>query len=334
MSFYQNLFTEYLGIYTAGDSSSFKLSFKIPSNPNFTQPMVNWVDGPYDLSVSNTLTFNYAFDPDFKGWASFSVNITGDDLYHVTVFEVVQALNDDTTFSQWYEAYVQNGSNRVAIKQKRPMTAFKTYISNDGAERSLKFNKAAAIVDIPSYFDKDTIANRFTPLSNGCLIRLGKTITAISVADPTEITCANHGLTNGDTVYITNSNSTPSIDGEYSVTVVDDNAFTIPLAVTVAGNSGEVFTALENELLSTAGIDYSTLLADYEHLKGRCEAFIFTKNTLDGSNRIITRIDYAAGATAGMLGKKTVYTYSGASTTPSTITEIPYILTDSDLLVP
>jgi len=334
MSFYQNLFTEYLGIYTAGDSSGFKLSFKIPANPNFTQPMVNWTDGPYDLSVYSALTFNYAFDPQFKGWSSFSVSVAGSNPSQTTVFEIVNLLNSNTDFSQWYEAYVQNGSNRVAIKQKRPMTGFKTYISNIEAERVLKFNKAASIVDIPSYFDKDLIANRFSPISNGCLIRLGKSITNISVNDPTEITCLNHGLNNGDVVFITNSNSTPSIDGEYSISVVDNNTFTISVSVSVAGNTGECFTVLENELLNTAGIDYTNLLSDYEHLKGRCEAFVFTKNTLDVSNRIITRINYAAGATTGMLGKKTIYTYSGASTTPDTIVEFPYILTDSDMLVP
>ena len=130
------------------------------------------------------------------------------------------------------------------------------------------------------------------------------------------------------------SNSTPSIDGEYSVTVTSDDTFTIPVAVTVAGNTGEFFTDLEIELLNTAGLDFTSLLSDYEHLKGRCEAFLFTKNTLDASGRIIIRIDYAAGATSGMLGKKTIYTYTGLYTTPDTITEIPYILTDSDLLVP
>lgn len=334
MSFYQNLFSEYIGIYTAGDSSSFKLSFKIPGNPNFTQPMVNGVDGPFDLSTYNTLTFNYAFDPVFKAWASFSVNIAGASPAATTAHEIVSILNADAAFSAWYEAYVQPNSNRVAIRQKRPMIAFRTYIGNDGAEQVLKFNKMAGVADMPSYFDKDTIENRYTPLSNGCLVRLGKKITANTAASPTEITSVGHGLTNGDAVYIVNSNCTPSIDGPQTVTVTGLDTFTIPVVVTIAGTSGEFLTELEKDIVDAASLDYSTMLADYEHLKGRCEAFMFTKNTLDGSNRVVVKIAYAAGATAGMLGKKTTYAYTGASTTPDTVIEVPYILTDADLLVP
>jgi hypothetical protein len=334
MSFYQNLFSEYLGIYTAGDSSSFKLSFKIPGNSNFTQPMVNWVDGPFDLSTYNTLTFNYAFDPTFKAWASFSVNIAGTSPAATTVYEVVSILNADTAFSAWYEAYVQPNSNRVAIRQKRPMIAFKTYISNDGAERVLKFNKMAGVADIPSYFDKDIIENRYAPLSNGCLIRLGKKITTNTAASPTEITSIGHGLTNGDTIYIVNSNCTPSIDGVQTVTVTGPDTFTIPVVVTIAGTSGEFLTDLEKDIVDAANLDYSTMLDDYEHLKGRCEAFMFAKNTIDVSNRVVVRITYAAGCIAGMLGKKTTYTYTGTNTVPDTVIEVPYILTNADLLVP
>jgi len=63
-------------------------------------------------------------------------------------------------------------------------------------------------------------------------------ITNISVANPTVITSANHGLTTGDSITIYDTNSTPSVNGERTVTVTGINTFTIGVAVTVSGNTG------------------------------------------------------------------------------------------------
>lgn len=334
MSYYLNPFNEYQGYYAVGDSSSYKLTFKVPGNKNFTEFFICWNAGPYDLSIDDTLTFFYAFDPSFKNWSSFDVNVSGATPSATTAFEIVAILNANTNFSSWYVASVYNG-NKVGIRQKKPVVSFHTYISGSSAEHKLRFNKQIGVADIPSYFEKDTIDNRFaSDTSNGCLIRLGKVITGNTAANPSVCTCASHGLSNGDTIYIANSNSTPALDGAKVVTVTGPNTFTVPVNVTTAGTFAEFFTEEEHDLLVDLGVDYTTLLTDYEHLKGRCPAFQFSKNTLDGSNRIVQQISYAAGSQAGMLAKKTLYTYSGASTTPSTITEMPYVLADSDILYP
>lgn len=334
MSFYLNPFSDYYGYYTVGDSSSYKLTFKVPANKNIGEFFICWNSGPFDLSVNSVLTFNYAFDPAYKNWSSFSVNIAGVNAATTTSYEIVGILNSNSNFSSWYTASVYN-SSQIAIRQKRPTSSFRTYISNTSAEIELRFNKKIGIADIPSYFDKDTIANRFlTDTANNTLIRLGKIITANTVDNPTECTCTGHGLSNGDSIYIANSNSTPSLNGVQIVTSTGPNTFTVPVNVTVAGTFAEFFTEDEYNLLSDLNIDYTNLLKDYEHLKGRCESFTFAVNTLDGSGRIIKQIIYATGATAGMLGKRTLYTYSGAATTPVTVTEMPYILTDSDILDP
>lgn len=76
----------------------------------------------------------------------------------------------------------------------------------------------------------------------------GGTITAISATNPTQITSPAHGLQNGRMVIIIGSNSVPSIDGEYAVTVVDANNFTIPVAVTVPGTTGSFSVDNENYL--------------------------------------------------------------------------------------
>lgn len=63
-------------------------------------------------------------------------------------------------------------------------------------------------------------------------------ITANTLANPTVVTSASHGLTTGDTIVIYDSNSTPTIDGERVVTVLTGNTFSVPVNVTVAGTAG------------------------------------------------------------------------------------------------
>jgi hypothetical protein len=67
-------------------------------------------------------------------------------------------------------------------------------------------------------------------------------LTASAVGDPSVLTtAAPHLLTDGDTVIIAgHAGSTPDINGTYSVTVVDADSFTIPVAVTVAGAGGTI----------------------------------------------------------------------------------------------
>lgn len=62
-------------------------------------------------------------------------------------------------------------------------------------------------------------------------------ITDISVANPTVITSANHGLVNGQNITIYGSNSTPSINGERVITYINTNTFSIPVNVTVLGTT-------------------------------------------------------------------------------------------------
>lgn len=63
-------------------------------------------------------------------------------------------------------------------------------------------------------------------------------ITSITVANPTVVTTTNpHGLINGDQIFISGSNSTPIINGIYTVTVLSTVTFSIPVNVTVVGTS-------------------------------------------------------------------------------------------------
>lgn len=65
-----------------------------------------------------------------------------------------------------------------------------------------------------------------------------KFITANSMANPTVVTSAGHGLTTGQEILIAGSNSTPTINGTRTVTEINANTFSIPVNVTVAGTAG------------------------------------------------------------------------------------------------
>jgi hypothetical protein len=70
----------------------------------------------------------------------------------------------------------------------------------------------------------------------------GGVISANTLANPTVVTCIGHGLATGDGVWFSNTNSTPVLDGSVqgilTVTRKDDNTFTVPVNVTVAGTAG------------------------------------------------------------------------------------------------
>lgn len=345
MSFFQNLFDQEFQGYWYFTDRKYSLDFKIGPNKNRSDLMLAWNEGPYNLaSPNNILTINFAFDKSFKAYAALAIDVSGATPSATEAAEVADELNADTTFKEFFEASIENAKHggtrlggpwRVVIKSKRPKADFRAYISNTGAETKLKFNKYGGVADLPSYFDRHTIANRFAfDDSQGNLIRLSHAITAISVANPTQITSVNHGLTTGDTIYIVNSNSTPTVDGQRTVTVVNADNFTVPVNVTTAGTRGEWLSATEKGVVDDAGLDYSAMLEDWEHLKGRSGYFMFRKETIDGSDRVTELIEYQAGAKVGDLARKIIFTYTGANKNFDKKFEMPHILASGDLVTP
>ena len=68
----------------------------------------------------------------------------------------------------------------------------------------------------------------------------GLTISGNTVANPTVITTERHHLDTGDSVTISGSNSTPSINGTHTVTRISATTFSIAVNVTTAGTAGHV----------------------------------------------------------------------------------------------
>lgn len=82
---------------------------------------------------------------------------------------------------------------------------------------------------------------------------IGNVVEAISVANPTALTVRGHGYNTGDMVSISGSNSTPVVDGQQTVTVVDQDTFTVPVNVTIAGTKGWINPVFQNQYYSTDG---------------------------------------------------------------------------------
>lgn len=73
------------------------------------------------------------------------------------------------------------------------------------------------------------------------------TITSISVADNTIVTtAAPHNLFSRRRVLITSSNSTPSINGQFEITVITPTTFSIDRKVIIAGTTGNTITINSN----------------------------------------------------------------------------------------
>jgi hypothetical protein len=73
-------------------------------------------------------------------------------------------------------------------------------------------------------------------------------ITSNSIANPTVVTCpVPHKLTTGDVVLISGViTSSPAINGQQTVTVIDALHFSVPVNVTVAGTGGQFVRASSN----------------------------------------------------------------------------------------
>jgi hypothetical protein len=67
---------------------------------------------------------------------------------------------------------------------------------------------------------------------------LGGMISANTVANPTVVTSVGHGLETGDLVYFSHSDSTPTLNGEQTVTRTGRDTFTVAVNVTVVGTVG------------------------------------------------------------------------------------------------
>lgn len=71
-------------------------------------------------------------------------------------------------------------------------------------------------------------------------------ITNITSGIITTLQCSNHGLKSGDLVFISGTNTTPTIVGFHAISVINSNSYSIPVTTTAIGaTSGNYALALE-----------------------------------------------------------------------------------------
>lgn len=207
MTFFQNPFAvEFRGNWVLGDRK-LSLTFDCPQNtgrgPQIVQsyglPPFNLSGNDVDGNPTKDLNINFALDSNsFKNWATISVDMTtatGTVTTAVTIAKIVASLNANTKFAAYFTA--SQKENWVLITQKLSETRFKFYILNGQGESVLLFNKFAGVEELPTYFSRHSIDNRFNfDDANNILVELdvaGKDVDAAVVNNAVDIKGKNKG---------------------------------------------------------------------------------------------------------------------------------------------
>lgn len=100
------------------------------------------------------------------------------------------------------------------------------------------------------------------------------------------------------------------------------------------GTDTAVDLLIIREFLNNPDWSNNDLKKDYELFEGKSGLFRFKKQTVDGSDRITSIIEYPAGAKVGDLVRKTTYSYTSSNKNPDRVAEVPYVLQANDLITP
>jgi hypothetical protein len=131
-------------------------------------------------------------------------------------------------------------------------------------------------------------------------------ITTNTAGNPTVITSASHGLLSGRVIRIINSNSSPNIDGEYAVTVIDSNKFSIVSNVVNPGTAGtwqtldsnfEDLKTCYNFVCTNLNADTGAIFNNYRQIDNNTiqEAIITDINRVTKKVTLNLTLDYLAG---------------------------------------
>ena len=189
MAFFQNVFDFEFRPTLFGADRQYQMSFRLPANANRSDYMLSGLAEPYNFATYNTITINYAIDTNFVNYCPIIVNVAGATAAATTATEVATAMNSNSYFSAIFSAHVYpstgvaGSANKVLITGKQSRGIFRAYISNNGAESVIRFNKNAPVRELPSLYSKYTIANRFNYPNLG-----PDRIIQLSPADPMDAT--------------------------------------------------------------------------------------------------------------------------------------------------
>ena len=189
----------------------------------------NLVSGTSTITISNGInSYTYTFDntgenaPTFKVLLADSVNLTPGQQLDATARSLVRVINK--TASSLVYAYYLSGPTDVPGKillEARTLSIPRFYVVSDSVASGADFQP------------------NIEP----------KLIAAISASNPTIVNSVGHDLITGQNVLILGSDSSPVIDGERIITRIDNDNFSVPVNVLVAGIAGTIATeASDNEV--------------------------------------------------------------------------------------
>jgi hypothetical protein len=136
-------------------------------------------------------------------------------------------------------SFIRVLNRNTADQVDNPSVGFDTYAYYSGTNPGLFLLEGTVFVDNPFYLTTNNAATgvSFSPdispnkTNGGAIADAGSGMTLLTFG-------AAHGFLNGDTIVISNSNSTPNIDGVYVVDYISPTQLKIPTAlITVAGTS-------------------------------------------------------------------------------------------------
>lgn len=133
-------------------------------------------------------------------------------------------------------------------------------------------------------------------------------ITLNTATDPTVITSAAHELENGRYIAITGTNSTPTFDGNYAVTVLSANTFSVPVSIEIAGSAGSWTTltadfrdlqACYNAIIANLNLDPGVLFNNYSLITDVTviESLITSINAFTNEVLLAPVVNYLVGPT-------------------------------------
>jgi hypothetical protein len=188
--YFQNPFTdEFRGNWVLGDRQQ-ALTFPCPVNTGRGSDLITvWNEGPYNLAgvdsdgvnPTNILGIVFAISGDlYKNWATILINVAGAVPAVTLPAEVVAKLNADPTFNSFFIASLEqfpSGTDRVVVRVTNSSRKMKFYVQNGQAEEIVRFNARAGVSELPTYFTRHTVENRFIfEDSQNCLIPLDMTL--------------------------------------------------------------------------------------------------------------------------------------------------------------
>lgn len=176
-----------------------------------------------DASIPVALTNNWAVSVTTQG--------DGEDLASNEVL-----LSNQASAAQSIEESSLSLVRAINADASSPIRAF--YLSGPDDLPGIIQLEARNFEDKPFYLatSDPNIQAKFNPE-----LSLVESITAISIDTEAEVTSAGHGLVTGDEVFIYNTDSTPAIQGSYTITVIDANTFSVPVETFGAGTTGNWF---------------------------------------------------------------------------------------------